>query len=170
MGTPIVVGHLNGTLLKKRLMNGAILTTNTRPSPSEQTLSLYFPLFLPSSIFSKRLFGVSLISLSLFLFLFSTTRFFEIEEEKWRYFRFFLPEEYYCRTIAISARTNYGFVSLIMSSQTPTPDFDVYDWQAVSVSSLLFLFSSLHFLFSSLHFLFSSLLFCFLHSQFYLFV
>eukprot|EP00008_Paramoeba_atlantica_P005753 CAMPEP_0201477102 /NCGR_PEP_ID=MMETSP0151_2-20130828/2207_1 /ASSEMBLY_ACC=CAM_ASM_000257 /TAXON_ID=200890 /ORGANISM="Paramoeba atlantica, Strain 621/1 / CCAP 1560/9" /LENGTH=1240 /DNA_ID=CAMNT_0047857721 /DNA_START=22 /DNA_END=3740 /DNA_ORIENTATION=+ len=58
------------------------------------------------------------------------SEFYDVEEGEWRYFRFFLPAEYYCRTVAISARTSYGFVSLLMSSQTPTPDFDEYDWQA----------------------------------------
>ena len=47
------------------------------------------------------------------------------------YFRFFLPEEYYCHSVVVRIRPYYGSPTLLLSSKTAYPDFVNYGWRQV---------------------------------------
>ena len=68
------------------------------------------------------------------------------------YFRFFLPEELYCRSVVVIARPYYGTPSLLLSTQTAFPNFDNYGWRQVLPSTPC----SLHFCFFFRSFFFPS--------------
>ena len=57
------------------------------------------------------------------------------------YFRFFLPEEYYCHPVVVSLRPHYGSPALLLSSKTAYPDFLNYGWRQVWLTFFLVFFS-----------------------------
>ena len=57
------------------------------------------------------------------------------------YFRFFVPEEYYCRSIVVLPRPYYGSMSSSFSTMKAYPSFSTYGWR--NVCNLIIFYSSL---------------------------
>ena len=55
-----------------------------------------------------------------------------MSQGEWLHFRFFLPEEYYCRPALVIVRPFYGSVSMSLSTSNPNIDFSVLGgWKQV---------------------------------------
>ena len=61
------------------------------------------------------------------------------------YFRFFLPEEYYCHPVVVRLRPHYGSPTLLLSSKTAYPDFLNYGWRQVRQFLFFLIFFSILF-------------------------